>query len=424
MRFFYTLALLLLAPFAFLWFAWRGWRQTGSADKLGERLGSSPFLPQGVAIWVHGASVGEIRAAAPLVQTLHRKYPERPILVTTFSATGRRHARQLFGDKVMVSLMPYDLPFFVNRFLETTKPAVGVIMETEIWPNLYAGCAKRNIPLLLVSARMSERAFNRYSDWKFRGLIRGALQRVQQVAAQSEADAARFQSLGADTARLSIMGNLKFDVQAGDDLLAAGQVLRQKLFGKAGVVVAGSTREGEEPILLEAFRKLLQTQPNTVLVLAPRHPERANAVAAAISTAGFGFRRLSGGDAALKPGEVLLVDVLGQLMKFYAAGDLAFVGGTLVPVGGHNLLEPAAVGLPVLAGPHLENVKDVAGMLKDAGVLTPVTDADSVAAAAAWLLSNASTRHSIGEMARGKVMQNRGALDEAVELVKAQLARR
>ena len=191
MRLIYTLVLLLLAPFAFIWFAWRGWRQTGSADKLGERLGSSPFLPQGVAIWVHGASVGEIRAAAPLVQTLHRKYPERPILVTTFSATGRRHARQLFGDKVMVSLMPYDLPFFVNRFLETTKPAVGVIMETEIWPNLYAGCAKRNIPLLLVSARMSERAFDRYSDWKFRGLIRGALQRVQQVAAQSEADAAR-----------------------------------------------------------------------------------------------------------------------------------------------------------------------------------------------------------------------------------------
>jgi len=424
MRFFYTLTLLLLAPFAFIWFAWRGWRQTGSADKLGERLGSSPFLPQGVAIWVHGASVGEIRAAAPLVQTLHRKYPERPILVTTFSATGRRHARQLFGDKVMVSLMPYDLPFFVNRFLETTKPAVGVIMETEIWPNLYAGCAKRNIPLLLVSARMSERAFGRYSDWKFRGLIRGALQRVQQIAAQSEADAARFQSLGADTARLSIMGNLKFDVQAGDELLAAGQALRQKSFGKAGVVVAGSTREGEEPILLEAFRKLLQSQPNTVLVLAPRHPERANAVAAAISTAGFSFRRLSAGDVALKPGEVLLVDVLGQLMKFYAAGDVAFVGGSLVPVGGHNLLEPAAVGLPVLAGPHLENVQDVAEMLKDAGVLTSVTDAESIAAAAAWLLGNTSTRHSIGEMARGKVMQNRGALDKAVELVKAQLARR
>jgi 3-deoxy-D-manno-octulosonic-acid transferase len=358
------------------------------------------------------------------VQLLHRKYPDRPILVTTFTATGRRHARQLFGDRVVVSLMPYDLPFFVGRWLDSTRPAVGVIMETEIWPNLYAGCAKRNIPLLLVSARMSGRAFGRYSDWKFRSLIRGALARVKSIAAQTEADAARFQALGATSAQLSVMGNLKFDVQAGDDLMTAAQVLRQKLFGKAGVMVAGSTREGEEPILLEAFRKLLASQPNTVLVLAPRHPERANTVAAAISAAGFGFRRLSAGDMPIKAGEVLLVDVLGQLMRFYAAGDIAFVGGTLVPVGGHNLLEPAAVGLPVLAGPHLENVKDVAEMLKEAGVLTPVTDADSVAAAAAWLLGNAATRSSIGGLARGKVMQNRGALERAVELVKGSLARK
>jgi 3-deoxy-D-manno-octulosonic-acid transferase len=244
------------------------------------------------------------------------------------------------------------------------------------------------------------------------------------VAAQSEADVVRFRALGAPEERLSIMGNLKFDVQAGPELQATGQALRQKLFGNAGVLVAGSTREGEEPILLDAFRKLLATQPNSVLVLAPRHPERASAVCTAIGAAGFGFRRLSAGEAPVRAGEVLLVDVLGQLMKFFAAGDVAFVGGTLVPVGGHNLLEPAAVGLPVLAGPHLENVKDVAEMLRDAGVLTPVTDADSVAAAAAWLLGNPVMRHSIGELAQGKVQQNRGALDRAVELVKAQLARR
>jgi 3-deoxy-D-manno-octulosonic-acid transferase len=356
------------------------------------------------------------------VQTLHRKFPERPILVTTFSATGRRHARQLFGDKVMVSLLPYDLPFFVSRFLDTTKPAVAVIMETEIWPNLYAACDKRKIPMLLVSARMSARSYETYS--KYASLTRGALKRLKAVAAQSEADVVRFRALGAPEERLSIMGNLKFDVQAGPELQATGQALRQKLFGNAGVLVAGSTREGEEPILLDAFRKLLATQPNSVLVLAPRHPERASAVCTAIGAAGFGFRRLSAGEAPVRAGEVLLVDVLGQLMKFFAAGDVAFVGGTLVPVGGHNLLEPAAVGLPVLAGPHLENVKDVAEMLRDAGVLTPVTDADSVAAAAAWLLGNPVMRHSIGELAQGKVQQNRGALDRAVELVKAQLARR
>ena len=372
MRFLYTLALLVLAPFAFVWFAWRSLRQTGQMDSLGERLGSSPFMQPGVAIWVHGASVGEIRAAAPLVQALHRNHPDRPILVTTFTATGRRHARQLFGDKVMVSLMPYDLPFFVSRWLNCTKPAVAIIMETEIWPNLYAGCAKRGIPLLLVSARMSARAFERYSDWKLRSLTRKALHNTTAIAAQTPADAERFRALGADEARLSIMGNLKFDIAVSADLLAAGKTLRERLFGQATVWVAGSTREGEEALLLVAFRKLLESQPESVLVLAPRHPERANAVAAAISAAGFSFRRRSAGDMPLKAGEVLLVDLLGQLMKFFAAGDLAFVGGTLVPVGGHNLLEPAALGLPVLVGPHLDNVRDVAEMMHEAGALTQV----------------------------------------------------
>jgi 3-deoxy-D-manno-octulosonic-acid transferase len=421
-RFLYTLVLLFLAPFAFVWFAWRGFRQTGGPDKLGERLGSSPYLQPGTAIWVHGASVGEIRAAAPMVQALHRKYPDRPLLVTTFTATGRRHARQLFGDRVVVSLIPYDLPFFVSRWLNCTRPAVAVILETEIWPNLYAACGKRGIPILLLSARMSERAFARYS--RYASLARGALARVKLVAAQTEADAARFRALGAAESQLTVMGNLKFDVQAGSDLTDAARALREKLFGASAVWVAGSTREGEEPILLAAFRKVLATQPASVLVLAPRHPERATAVAAAISAAGFSLRRRSAGDVPLNPGEVLLVDVLGQLMKFFAAGDVAFVGGTLVPVGGHNLLEPAAVGLPVLAGPYLDNVRDVAEMMQEAGVLTLVQDADSLAAAAAWLLGNPATRKSVGEMARTKVLQNRGALDRALQIVNAQLARR
>ena len=424
MRFFYTLALLLLAPVAFPWFVWRSLRQTGQLDRLGERLGSSPFMPPGTAIWVHGASVGEIRAAAPLVQALHRGYPERPILVTTFTATGRRHARQLFGDKVMVSLLPYDLPFFVSRWLNCTKPAVALVMETEIWPNLYAACAKRGIPLLLVSARMSERAFGRYSDWKLRGLTRDALRRTAAIAAQTPADRERFRGLGADESRLTVMGNIKFDISVTEETLAAGRALREKLFGSSKVLIAASTREGEEPLLLEAFRRLLQGQPNSVLVLAPRHPDRANAVAALISTAGFDFRRRSAGDAPVKAGEILLVDVLGQLMKFFAASDVAFVGGTLVPVGGHNLLEPAALSLPVLVGPYLDNVQDVAEMMHDAGALTVVQDTQALATAAAWLLGNPATRRSIGEVARAKVEENRGALDRALALVKAKLPRR
>ena len=422
MRLLYTLALLLLAPFAFVWFAWRTLRQTGASDKLGERLGSSPYLQPGVAIWVHGASVGEIRAAAPLVQALHRQYPERPLLVTTFTGTGRRQARQLFGDKVVVSLIPYDLPFFVSRWLNTIKPAIAVVMETEIWPNLYAACAKRGIPLLLLSARMSVRSFERYQ--KYLSLVRGTLARASAIAVQSETDDARFRLLGASEAQLSIMGNLKFDIDVDEALLKSGADLRARLFGGAQVLVAASTREGEEALLLQAFRKLLVTRPNTVLALAPRHPERANAVAEAITAAGLPFRRLSAGEVAMKPGEVLLVDVMGLLMRFFAAADVAFVGGTLVPVGGHNLLEPAAVGLPVLCGPHVYNVRDVAEMMKEAGVLTLVRDPEELAAAAAWLLGNDDTRRSIGSLARRKVAENRGALQRALKLIQAHLPRR
>ena len=422
MRLLYTLVLLLLAPFAFIWFAWRTLRQTGASDKLGERLGSSPYLQPGVAIWVHGASVGEIRAAAPLVQALHRKYPERPLLVTTFTGTGRRQARQLFGDKVVVSLIPYDLPFFVSRWLNTIRPAIAVVMETEIWPNLYAACAKRKIPLLILSARMSVRSFERYQ--KYLSLVRGTLARVTAIAVQSEVDDARFRLLGASETQLSTMGNLKFDIDVDEALLKSGAELRARLFGGAQVMVAASTREGEEPLLLQAFRKLLETRPGTVLVLAPRHPERANAVAEAVTAAGLPFRRLSAGEVALKPGEVLLVDVLGLLMRFFAAADVAFVGGTLVPVGGHNLLEPAAIGLPVLSGPHLHNVRDVAEMMKEAGVLTIVRNPEELAAAAAWLLGNDDTRRSIGSLARRKVTENRGALDRALKLIQMNLPRR
>lgn len=422
MRFLYTLVLLCLAPVAFPWLAWRSLRQTGRMDSWGERLGSSPLLQAGTAIWVHGASVGEIRAAAPLVQALHRSHPDRPIVVTTFSATGRRHARQLFGDKVMVSLLPYDLPFFVSRWLNCTRPALAVIMETEIWPNLYAACAKRRIPLLLVSARMSERAYLRYQ--RYASLVRGALRCASAITVQSPADLERFRALGAEESTLAVMGNLKFDISVTDETLASGKAIREKLFGRRKVLVAGSTREGEEPLLLEAFRKLLLQQPESVLVLAPRHPERATAVAAMISSAGFTFRRRSAGDTPMGPGEVLLLDLLGQLMKFFAAGDVAFVGGTLVPVGGHNLLEPAALGLPVLVGTYLENVRDVAEMMREAGALTVVQDPDSLAAAAVWLLGNDSTRESIGHVAREKVLENRGALDRALVLVKSYLPRR
>ncbi|MGH8321347.1 MAG: lipid IV(A) 3-deoxy-D-manno-octulosonic acid transferase [Gammaproteobacteria bacterium] len=421
MRFSYTLTLLLIAPFALGWLMWRSLRQTGHADKLGERFGSSPLLPRNEVIWVHGASLGEIRAAAPLVKSLHRDFPQHPLLVTSFTATGRAQAQAMFGDRALVALLPYDLPFCVNRWLTCVNPVIGIIMETEIWPNLFAACTRCHIPLVMVSARLSERALVRYR--RFRTLIRRALAQVSVIAAQTEGDAEYFRRLGVTPERLMVAGNLKFDVQFPDTLIAQGRGLREKLFGSACVIVAGSTRENEEPMVLQAFAALLLKQPACVLVLAPRHPERAAAVAELVKSAGFVCRRRSAGEASLKAGQVLLLDTLGELARFYAAADIVFVGGSLVPLGGHNLLEPAALSLPVLAGPHLANVRDIAELLKAAGGLVVVNDAQTLGEAFVWLVGNPVTRERIGQAAQQTVAVNRGALTRTLNLVEQHIAR-
>ena len=419
MRFIYSIVMLLLLPVALPWLAWRTFRQTGHMDRIGDRLGSWPYMQPHETIWVHGASLGEIRAAAPLVNALHKSYPNRPILVTSFSGAGRAHARELFGDRAMVAQLPYDFPWFVRRWLRSVQPAVGIIIETEIWPNLFAGCARYKVPLLMISARLSARSMRRYR--KLQGLIRTALQRVQVVFAQSAGDAERFRELGASPERVSMGGNLKFDIRFADDLVPRARALRQRLCPKLAVLVAGSTRDGEEQQVLQAFAEILRQQSGSVLVLAPRHPERADTVAALIKKQGFVCRRRSEGETQLQPGDVLLVDTLGELTLFYAAGDVAFVGGSLVPVGGHNLLEPAALGKPVLSGPSLGNVRESAQALKEAGVLTLVQDAKSLADAAAWLLANPNMRDRIGQVALDAVTANRGALERALKLIEPHL---
>lgn len=420
MRFFYSLLLLLFLPVALGWLMWRSFKQTGHADKLGERLGSYPFLPPHQVIWIHGASVGEIRAAAPLVKSVHQRFPQHPLLVTSFTAAGRAQAQALFGGRALVALLPYDLPFCVNRWLKCTSPVIGIIMETEIWPNLFAACKRRRLPLLMVSARLSERALKRYR--RFHASMRWALNQVAMIAAQSEGDAEYFRHLGVAPEKLKVTGNLKFDMQFPETLGKDGVTLRSKLFGKATVIVAGSTRDNEELPLLQAFQALLLKQPDCVLVLAPRHPERAAAVAELVKGTGFVCRRRSSGELPVKAGEVLLLDKLGELTHFYAAADMAFVGGSLVPLGGHNLLEPAALSLPVLAGPHLANVGDIAELLKAAGGLIVVEDAKALGEAFVWLVTNPGTRKHIGQAAQQTVTANRGALARTLELVDSYLA--
>ena len=277
------------------------------------------------------------------------------------------------------------------------------------------------MPLLMVSARLSERALTRYR--RFHALVRQALGQVTMIAAQTDGDAEYFRRLGASPDRLEVSGNLKFDVQFPEALAQEGRALRTKLFHKATVIVAGSTREGEEPQVLTAFRSLLGKHPDCVLVLAPRHPERAAAVAELIKTAGFQCRRRSAGEGPLKAGEVLLLDTLGELARFYAAADVAFVGGSLVPLGGHNLLEPAALSLPVLAGPHLDKVRDIAELLKGAGGLIVVDDVKMLGDAFVWLVGNGVTRKRIGQAAQQTVIANRGALARTLSLIEKHIAR-
>jgi 3-deoxy-D-manno-octulosonic-acid transferase len=415
------LVLLLLMPLALGWLMWRSLRQTGHADKLGERLGSSPLLSSNQVIWVHGASVGEIRAAAPLVKSVHQRYPQHALLVTSFTATGRDQAQALFGGRALIALLPYDLPFCVNRWLKCTQPILGIIMETEVWPNLFAACTRRGIPLLMVSARLSARALSRYR--RIRTLMRRALAQVSVIAAQTQGDADGFRQLGVAPERLKVSGNLKFDVQFPETLIAEGRALRAKSFLAGTVIVAGSTRENEETLVLQAYQALLQKQPDCVLVLAPRHPERAAAVAEGVKAAGLVCRRHSVEKTPLKAGQVLVLDTLGELTRFYAAADLAFVGGSLVPAGGHNLLEPAALGLPVLAGPHLGNVADIAELLRAAGGLIAIADSAALGQAFLWLASNPVTRRHIGQAGQQTVIANRGALAQTLALVEKQLAR-
>lgn len=415
MRYFYTLAgYLLLAPLfcAVLWF--RGLRDPRYRRNFAQRFGNGEAMPE-PSIWVHAVSVGEVNAAAVLVRTLHDRYPGIPLVVTTLSPLGDERARTLLGDRANVRYLPLDLPGSVGRFFDRVKPRIAVIFETELWPNLYHECGRRRVPLVLASARLSPRAMSRYR--RFLSLFQEVLANRVTIAAQGENDAARFRSLGADPERTHVTGNLKFDFAVPANVKTKGAELRERYAAGRHVWVAGSTHAGEEAIVLDAHREVRKTHPGAILVLVPRHPQRFNEVAAWLEKQNVRFIRHSQPSARTPDLEVVLVDTLGELLDFYAMGDVAFVGGTLVEVGGHNLLEPAALGVPVLAGPHNFNSADVANMLVERGAALIVHDAQELAARVSVLLSSPAERARVGALGRECVEDNRGALDKLLGLI-------
>ena len=416
MRFLYLLAAYLAVPVVAVVFLWRGLRDRSYWHNFRERFGFGARLAPG-GVWLHAVSVGEVQACAPLVSALSRRHPQLPLTVTAFTPTGAARARALFGNLAEVRYVPFDLPGAVRRFFRRVQPRLAVIFETELWPNLYRECGRRRIPLVLASARISVRSADRYR--RLGALFRETLARTAVVAAQGAADAERFRSLGADPASTHVTGNIKFDFELPPDIAARGARLRAQYAQQRPLWVAGSTHGGiEEQAVLAAQEQVRRQHADALLVLAPRHPPRFDEVAQALRTAGVSFVRRSAADSLSDSGcAVLLLDSLGELLDFYAAADVAFVGGSLAPIGGHNLLEPAALGVPILTGPDNHNSAEIARLLIARGAAHVVHDGTELGTRVSELLADPAARERMGAAGRASVDSNRGALEKLLALI-------
>ncbi|KPA96250.1 lipid IV(A) 3-deoxy-D-manno-octulosonic acid transferase [Pseudomonas asplenii] len=386
------------------------------ARRICERFarGLPPMRPDG--IWVHAVSVGESIAAAPMIRALLARYPELPITVTCMTPTGSERIQALFANEPRIQhcYLPYDLPWAAARFLDTVRPRLAVIMETELWPNHIHQCARRGIPVALANARLSARSARGYA--RFARLTRPMLEEMSLIAVQTEAEAERFRQLGARAESVEVTGSIKFDLSVDPQLLVRAAELREQWQAQQRPVwIAASTHEGEDEVILAAHRQLLGSYPDALLILVPRHPERFHSVFELCRQQGFPTVRRSTAEPVGAQDSVLLGDTMGELLFLYALADSAFVGGSLVPNGGHNLLEPAALCKPVLSGPHLFNFLEIAALMREAGALQEVDDAEGLAVVVRSLFELPQDARRMGE-AGLKVMQaNQGALQRLLD---------
>ncbi len=421
MRFLYNvLTYFLLLPYTVYWLV-RAVASKSYRNKLGQRFGTSyPKIDR--CIWIHAVSVGEVVAASPLVRALRQRYPQLPLLVTTVTPTGAARVAALFGDDVYHCYIPFEMPVAINAFFASVNPAIALIMETEIWPNLYNGCGVREIPLVLVSARISPKSVGSYR--KLLPFFKETLSHGIVIAAQSESDAKRFLSLGASSSRTRVVGNIKFDIELPEDLANLGDELRKNLFPDRPVWIAASTHDKEELLILEAHRLLLKQHPDLLLILVPRHLHRFAAVRELVEEQGFDVVSRTGQRACQPETEVFLGDTMGEVVLFYAASDIAFVGGSLVPIGGHNLLEPAALGMPILTGPYVFNAQEIADTLLNNSACRMVADTVELASTVDELLTNVGQARELGSNALKILNSNRGALKRLLEVIEPLIAAR
>lgn len=397
---------------------WRSLRAPVYRKRLGERFGFYPYKLE-KCIWVHAVSVGETIAAIPLIKALKARYPELQMLVTTMTPTGAERVKAAFADSVTHAYIPYDLPLAMQRFITTMQPVICVIMETELWPNLLAACQRNHVPVCLVNARLSEKSARGYQA--IASLTREMLQRINLIAAHGQADANRFIALGANKANMivTVTGNIKFDIELPADMIEKSQLLRDELGKDRFIWIAASTHEGEEEIILTAHQKLRLQHPDALLMLVPRHPARFDAIAK-LAELSFVTARRSLKQTCKRETAVYLGDTMGELLLMYGAADVAFVAGSLIPRGGHNMLEPGALAKPILTGTHLFNFAEISELFVAAHALTKVKDADSLAKQLMYLIQHPEEQKEMGERALQVVATNRGALAKQVELVCSQ----
>lgn len=410
-RWIYSLLLYLALPFVLLFFWFRGRRDPAYRRGLSQRLGHIDSDTGPGCLLVHAASVGEVIAATPVIQCLGQRYPDVPLVVTTMTPTGAERVQAAFASTVRHYYLPLDLPHAVRRFLTRLNPSVLVIMETEVWPNLVHACNRRGIPVVLANARMSERSEQGYT--RFRFLSRPLFEGLDWVAAQAQPDATRFGNLGVRAGRLAVTGSIKYDVSIDEATRAGAGELRGQI-GARPVWIAASTHEGEDEQVLDAHARLLERQPDALLILVPRHRERFDSVFAEIGRRGLNVARRSRGEP---PGSaaVYLADTMGELLMLFGAADIAFIGGSLIERGGHNPLEAAAWGMPILTGPHVFNFATVFERLEAEGGVVRVDGGAELGQALVTVLEDAEARQRMGERASAVVEANRGAVERLVD---------
>jgi 3-deoxy-D-manno-octulosonic-acid transferase len=416
MRFLYSFLIVLSTPFVLLYFVLRGFRDRAYLSRWNERFGFIPEKTEPGSIWVHAASVGEFNAASPLIRALIKTYPDIPLTVTTLTPTGSERVKRDLGDKVTHCYAPIDLPGAVRRFLNRLQPRLLIVMETEIWPNLYLQAQQMNIPLLIANARLSERSVQRFGYLP--GFVGNVMQTVAWFGAQSSADADRLVSCGANIQRIDKTGNLKFDLSVPASLEERAAALRMRWGHERPVLVAGSTHEADENVVIPAFVELLKTLPNALLILVPRYPERFARATQIAKNAGLETELRSQGETCSRHAQCFVIDSIGELMSYYACADVAFVGGSMGEQGGHNALEPAALGKPVLLGPNMDNAREIASQLLHCNAARRVNNQQEFRRTAKLILTDGNLRDDMGQAARHLVEKNKGALDLTLNAVK------